>query len=251
MERRSIVVIPARGGSKRFPRKNVAPLLGRPLLAYAVAAGRRAVTVAATVVSTDDAEIAQIAVEWGAEVPCLRPADLATDHVTADQAVAHMIRHLHEREGMETEVVVLIQPTSPFVLPSHIDQAVEMLLDNPDLDSVTTLARLDHRLHPYNLCQFTAGSSWEFILPEQRAAAKTRQSKPAAYQFANLFAARTRTMLETGRFGDRKGGIVVDDAFAWDVDHPWQLRVAEFMLREGIVDLGELPVSIKDRSAAS
>lgn len=238
---KSIVVIPARGGSKRFPRKNIAPLMGRPLLAYAIHAGRRAKLADMVAVSTDDREIADIAREWGAVVPSMRPEELAGDRVTADEAVVHMVRHLLEECGMAIDVVVLIQPTSPFVLPEHIDRAVAMLIENADVDSVTTLARLDHRLHPYNLSFLGEGKCWEFIFPEERDAAITRQSKPEAFQFANLFAARTDTMLAIGRFGARKGAVLVEELFAWDIDHQWQLKVAEFMLENGIVDLGQLP----------
>ncbi len=237
----SIVIIPARGGSKRFPRKNIAPLMERPLLSFAIHAGLRADHISEVFVSTDDAEIADIAQTWGARVPYIRPDDLATDHATADEAVAHMVNYLRVEEGAKIDIVVLIQPTSPFVLPEHIDQAILMLTQNPDIDSVTTLSQLDHRLHPYNLSSIKENGEWEFILPEKRAAAKTRQSKPATYQFSNLFAARADTMLSMGRFGKHKGAVIIDDVYAWDIDHEWQLKTAEYMLKEGIVDLGPLP----------
>lgn len=205
-------------------------------MSYAIQAGLDAELIESVVVSTDDEEIAEVAKQWGAEVPCLRPDSLATDHATADQAVAHMVRYLSEDLGREVDVVVLIQPTSPFVNGCQIDEAVKMLADNPVLESVTTLAKLDHRLHPYNLSFVEEDESWEFVFPKEREASRTRQSKPAAYQFANLFAARSQTMLTRGRFGERKGAVVVEDVYAWDIDHEWQLKVAEAMLREGIVD---------------
>lgn len=233
----AVVVLPARGGSKRFPRKNIAPLAGRPLLAYPIAAARQARNIDAVYVSTEDDEIAAVAEQWGASVPFRRPSELAGDQVPADAAVADLVRRLQDEQGQAIDIIVLIQPTSPFVTAAHIDAAVERLRSEPDLDSVTTMAELDHRHHPYNLAFPKLDGQWEFILADARREARSRQSKPVALKFGNLFAARSETMLTDGRFGKVKGSVLIDPIYAWDVDYPWELHAAEALLAGGFVNL--------------
>lgn len=238
----AVVVLPARGGSKRLPRKNIAPLAGRPLISYPIAAARQARTIDAVYVSTEDDEIAAVAQVWGASVPFRRPAELAGDQVTADAAVADMLRRLREQQGLAIDIVVLIQPTSPFVTAAHIDAAVSRLRDEPELDSVTTMAQLDHRHHPYNLAFPQAGERWEFISAAERNSARTRQSKPVALKFGNLFAARGEIMLNEGRFGTVKGSVLIDPIYSWDVDYLWELSVAEYLIANKIVDLPHVAI---------
>lgn len=233
----AIVVLPARGGSKRFPRKNIAPLAGRPLLAYPVAAALQARTIDAVYVSTEDEEIAAIAQQWGALVPFQRPIELAGDQIPADAAVADMLRRLRDEQGLVIDIVVLIQPTSPFVTAAHIDAAVERLRKEPELDSVTTMAELDHRHHPYNLALPEQEGRWEFVFADERRETRSRQSKPVALKFGNLFAARNEVMLNEGRFGNVKGHVLIDPIYAWDVDYQWELHAAEALLAGGGVNL--------------
>lgn len=236
-ERRAIVVVPARGGSKRFPRKNIASLAGRPLLAYSIAAAQQARTIDNVYVSTEDDEIAEIAKSYGAQVPFRRPERLAGDQVPADAAVADCVRRLQGEYSLDIDIVVLIQPTSPFVTAAHIDSAVDLLRAEPELDSVTTMAELDHRHHPYNLGFMKKKRRWEFFFEEERNEARSRQSKPSALKFGNLFAARCETMLSVGRFGRVKGAVLIDPIYSWDIDHQWQLHVAESLLTNGLVNL--------------
>jgi N-acylneuraminate cytidylyltransferase/CMP-N,N'-diacetyllegionaminic acid synthase len=236
-EGRTIVVVPARGGSKRFPRKNIALLAGRPLLAYSIAAAQQARSIDAVYVSTEDDEIAEVAKRYGAQVPFRRPVELAGDQVPADAAVADLVRRLQGEHSLDIDIVVLIQPTSPFVTAAHIDSAVDLLRAEPELDSVTTMAELDHRHHPYNLSFMKADDRWEFLFEEERNQARSRQSKPIALKFGNLFAARTETMLSVGRFGRVKGAVLIDSIYSWDIDHEWELRVAECLLANGLVNL--------------
>lgn len=236
----AIVVLPARGGSKRFPRKNIAPLAGRPLLAYPILAALKAKTIDAVYVSTEDDEISAVAQQWGASVPFRRPAELAGDMVTADAAVADMLRRLRDEQGLSVDIVVLIQPTSPFITAAQIDAAVERLRNEPELDSVTTMTELDHRHHPFNLAYPAEGGHWEFISAAERKVAKTRQSKPVALKFGNLFAARNDTMLREGRFGKVKGSVLIDPIYSWDIDYAWELHVAESLIAGKFVDLPHL-----------
>jgi CMP-N,N'-diacetyllegionaminic acid synthase len=234
---RAIVIIPARGGSKRFPRKNIATLAGRPLLSYSVAAAAQAATIDGVFVSTEDDEIAQIAESNGADVPYRRPDSLAGDNVTNDDVMVHMVQHLQEHRGSDISIVVLIQPTSPFVMPEHIDAAVTKLRSEENLDSVTTMTEVDHRGHPYNLSLLDDDGTWRFMFAEERANASTRQAKPTVLSFGNLFAVTTDNLFKSGRFGPRKGAVLIDPIHAWDIDYALDLELAEYMIERGLVDL--------------
>lgn len=232
---RTIVVIPARGGSKRFPRKNIASLAGRPLLSYSICAAGQAATIDGVFVSTEDDEIAEIAAAYGADVPYRRPASLAGDDVTNDDVIAHMVRYLQEHRDMNISIVVLIQPTSPFVMPEHIDAAVTKLRSGENLDSVTTMTEVDHRGHPYNLSMLGDDGNWEFMFAKERANASTRQAKPTVLSFGNLFAVTAENLFANGRFGPKKGAVLIDPIHAWDIDYPLDLQLAEYMIERGLV----------------
>jgi len=163
-----VVVIPARGGSKRFPRKNIALLSGHPLLAYSICAAQQAQTVDAVYVSTEDEEIAEVAKIYGADVPFLRDIELAGDTITADEAVSDMVQRIVTDQNVVIDIVVLIQPTSPFVTSEQLDATVSMLRNKQELDSVTTMCELDHRHHPYNLSFSGDDNCWDFIFKNER-----------------------------------------------------------------------------------
>jgi N-acylneuraminate cytidylyltransferase len=131
-----LALIPARGGSKSIPRKNIRPLAGQPLIAYSIAAGLQSRLVTRTIVSTDDEEIAAVARACGAETPFLRPAEFAQDTTTDFPVFTHALGWLKEHEGYTPEIVVQLRPTSPIRPPACVDGAVQLLLDHPEADSV-------------------------------------------------------------------------------------------------------------------
>ncbi len=124
-----LAIIPARGGSKGLPRKNILPLLGKPLLAYTIEQARRARLIDRVVVSTDDEEIAQVARTYGAEV-IQRPADISGDEATSESALLHALEHLAERERYQPDLVVFLQCTSPIREEGDIDRAIQQLLED-------------------------------------------------------------------------------------------------------------------------
>ena len=240
-KRQSIIVIPARGGSKRFPRKNVASLNGKPFSSYAVDAGLHARCIDKTYVSTEDPEIASIAIEAGAEIPYERPAHLAEDDVIAD-TVVDLINNIIEREGAKVSNVVLIQPTSPFVKAEHIDAAITLLDQRPDLSSVTTLSSVDHRFHPYNL-SFKQGEGKMGVCISRG----TQKLSLPDNQNLRVLVLQIYSQLgwklfyPAGRFGESKEQLVVDPIYAWDIDYEWELEIAEFFINRGMVDLTHHP----------
>ncbi len=124
MNDRILIVIPARGGSKGIPRKNVRRVAGRPLICWTIDQAREVQGDVRVIVSTDDHEIAQVARDAGAEVPYLRPAELARDETATEPVVAHAIDEMRAR-GFEPDGVVLLQATSPIRLPGTVGRAVE------------------------------------------------------------------------------------------------------------------------------
>lgn len=131
-----LALIPARGGSKGIPRKNIRPFAGYPLIAYSIAAGLQAEMVTRVIVSTDDEEIAATARRFGAETPFLRPGALAGDRTLDLPVFQHALTWLAEHENYRPEVVVHLRPTTPLRPPDLVDRAVHLLLAHPEADSV-------------------------------------------------------------------------------------------------------------------
>ena len=130
-------LIPARGGSKGVPRKNIRELAGIPLIAHSIQAARDATAIDSVVVSTDDEEIAEVAESHGARVPFMRPSELATDEAPTAPVITHALETLHEA-GEAYDVFVLLQPTSPLRTATHIDEAYS-LYEESDADSVISV----------------------------------------------------------------------------------------------------------------
>jgi len=130
-------LIPARGGSKDVPRKNIRELAGIPLIAHSIQAGREAAAIDSVVLSTDDKEIANVAESHGARVPFMRPGELATDEASTAPVITHALETLHDA-GEEYDTFVLLQPTSPLRTAIHIDEAYS-LHEESDADSVISV----------------------------------------------------------------------------------------------------------------
>jgi CMP-N-acetylneuraminic acid synthetase len=142
---RVLGIITARGGSKGILRKNIVPLLGKPLLAYTVQAALASKRVARTVLSTDDQEIAEIGLRWGAEVPFLRPLELAGDNVPTLPVLQHAVKELEAR-GDIYEAILTLQPTNPLRRAEDIDGSIE-LMERTGADSVISFVDVGER-HP-------------------------------------------------------------------------------------------------------
>ena len=131
-----LALIPARGGSKGIPRKNIRDFAGAPLIAYSIAAGLQSRHVTRVIVSTDDEEIAAVARMWGAETPFLRPAEFAQDDTTDLPVFQQALAWLAENENYHPDFVVQLRPTSPVRPVGLIDEAIELMLTNPQADCV-------------------------------------------------------------------------------------------------------------------
>ena len=133
-----LAIIPARGGSKGLPRKNIIDLAGKPLLAYSILAARHSRYITRVVVSTEDEEIASVARQWGAEVPFLRPGEMSQDNAIVSEAIAYTVKRLGGHS--ENRAFVTLFPTSPFRTPAFIDQMLDILFGG--YRSVTTVKEI-------------------------------------------------------------------------------------------------------------
>jgi CMP-N,N'-diacetyllegionaminic acid synthase len=136
-----LALIPARGGSKRIPRKNIRELWGKPLLAYSIEAARQSHTVDRVICSTDDPEIAVIAREYGAEVPFIRPKELAADRSADVEVYLHALAWLRERESYSPDIIANFRPTNPLRRTGVVEDILQTLLRRKDVDSIRTMNR--------------------------------------------------------------------------------------------------------------
>ena len=233
MKKETIVaVIPARGGSKGIPQKNLRTLLGKPLIAYTIEAALQAKTLTRTIVSTDDEQIKEVSQDYGAEVPFLRPSHLATDIAPGISVLQHAIIYLAEHEGYLTDIVVCLQPTSPLRSGEDIDAAVNLCLDS-GADSVVSLCQAKH--HPYWMKKIVDGRVHP-LMNENENHYTRRQDLPPVYQLNGaLYVTRTNVLLEENRvLGKYTAPYIMPPERSIDIDTPNDLRVAETLLKEGV-----------------
>jgi CMP-N,N'-diacetyllegionaminic acid synthase len=218
---RTLGLVPARGGSKGLPRKNVLPLAGKPLLAWTIeaASGSR---LDAVVVTTDDAEIAALARSLGADVVD-RPAALASDEAGMLEVVLHA---LAERPGFEA--VAVLQPTSPLRRAEHIDATLDALAE-PGSDAAVTVVAVPHRYVPEQLMALEADGQ---LVAVDLAAPLRRQDKPALYARNGpaVLALRADGLAERGFYGGVVRAVTMSELDSLDVDSAADLELAELAL---------------------
>lgn len=228
MTGQTIAIIPARGGSKSLPRKNLLPVLGRPLLHYAVRAGLDARSVDRTYVSTEDGETARAARGLGAEVVD-RPPELATDESPTLDAVLHALDAI-EGQGVEVGTVVLLQPTSPLRTAADVDAAVDLHAKG-GCDSVVSVARNEHP--PQWSFTIEGGLLSPLMGPEFLR--MRRQDVPATYTTVGaVFVSRPTALREFGGFfGGRVRPYVMPQERSIDVDSELDLAMVELIMSRG------------------
>ncbi|MGB2896157.1 MAG: acylneuraminate cytidylyltransferase, partial [Anaerolineales bacterium] len=227
-----LAIIPARGGSKTVPRKNIQPLAGHPLIAYSIAVGLQAQRVNRVIVSTDDEEIAEISRAYGAEAPFLRPASLAQDETIDLPVFKHALEWLAENESYHPEIVVQLRPTSPLRPPDCIDRAIEILLDNADGDSVRGV--IPSGQNPYKMWRISSEGNLRPLIDNDfdEPYNMPRQQLPQTYwQTGHIDVVRASTILEKGSMsGDSILPLIMDPRYAIDIDAAKDHQHAEWIL---------------------
>ena len=225
-------IIPARGGSKTVPRKNLKLLGGKPLIVWSIEAARVARELDRFIVSTDDEEIAAVAREHGAEVPFLRPDEFARDDTPDLPVFQHALGWLAEREGYRPAMVVHLRPTLPFREPRQIDEVVRLMRET-GADCVKSIYREDH--HPHKMWRMRDGRLlpyedtplWRRVGPDC-----PRQILEPAYWSAGLVDAIRREVIERGStVGEVVVPYPVDAEACVDLDTERDFVIAEGLLR--------------------
>jgi len=241
-----LALIPARGGSKSIPRKNIRLLAGYPLIAYSIAAGLAASTVTRVLVSTDDLEIAEIARRYGAETPFLRPPEMAQDNTPDLPVFKHALHWLDENEGWQPEIIVQLRPTSPFRRVMHIDQAVYRLIERPGTDAVRTVCVPFQ--NPFKMWRIQADGLMlplvDLGVPEPYN--MPRQALPEVFwQTGYVDAAWSDTLMHKNSMtGEHILPLVIDPSEWIDIDSPDDWRRAERLLETGELTWDDLGFQI-------
>lgn len=225
MNKTFLAIIPARGGSKRLPRKNVLDLCGKPLVGYSIEAALKSEYISKVVVSSDDEEVLQISQNFGATV-IKRPDELASDTATTFDAIEHTIKNLENYD-----YVVLLQPTSPLRNENHIDEAIA-LLDEKNADAIVSVCEEEHSPLWCNTLDKNLNMS-NFLTDE--VLNKRSQDLPKYYRLNGaIYICKTEKLLEN------KGFFIKENIFAYvmrrensiDIDEEIDLKIAEFSLKK-------------------
>jgi CMP-N-acetylneuraminic acid synthetase len=226
----AFAVIPARGGSKGLPGKNLRVLGRLSLIGHAVASTREAKRLARVIVSTDSEAIAAEARRHGAEVPFLRPAELASDEAGMVPVLQHAVRWLEATDGRRPDLVLTIQPTSPFRTGPDIDRTIDKVVET-GADSAQTVTEASY--HPFFM-KTLDGDRTVPLFPDGHRYVR-RQDAPAVYQPSGaVYATRHEVLMREGRvLGKDNRAIVMGFEASVNIDTEWDFLLAELVLREG------------------
>ncbi len=241
-----LAIIPARGGSKSIPRKNIKIFAGYPLIAFSVRAGLAAESVSRVIVSTDDDEIAEIGREFGAEIPFLRPEELSRDDTPDLPVFQHALDWLRINEEYQPQMVVQLRPTSPFRRKEHINQAVWRLLERPEADSIRTVCIPFQ--NPYKMWRVDADGFMQPLITTNITEPYNlpRQALPEVFwQTGYVDAAWKETILEKGSMTGESILPLVIGAEEWiDIDSPDDWSRAERLFEAGDITFDDLGFTI-------
>ncbi|WP_456324634.1 pseudaminic acid cytidylyltransferase [Desulfonauticus submarinus] len=231
-----IAIIPARSGSKRIPNKNIKLFAGKPIIAYSIEAAKKVNVFDRIIVSTDSELIANVATQWGAEVPFLRPSKLADDYTGIDDVMLHALNWLQENEGLNVKYFCCIFATAPFIRPEDIRRGYDLLKKQKAAAafSVTTF--------PYPIfraLKVNADGNLEMFWPEYLNSRS--QDLPEAYHDAGQFYwAEVNSYLKTKHFFSKNAlPVILPRYLVQDIDTPEDWETAELMFKAIQLKLGK------------
>ncbi len=231
-----LAIIPARGGSKGLPGKNIRNICGKPLIAWSIEKAKKSSFLDAILVTTDSAEIAGVAELYGAPVPFLRPAELATDKASTYDVIRHALAFLQRQDGATFDLVVLLEPTSPLREDDDIDRMLEMLIAKyNDFDSIISVGEVDE--HPSIMKRITETGLLPFC-PELQQTTRRQDNEPAFFPYGVAYIAKTDALLAENTFYTKRStyfkikpyqNYEIDDIYGFlctenIMKHEWRLE---------------------------
>ena len=241
MKPKILAIIPARGGSKGIPRKNIRNFSGYPLIAWSIAAARQSEFVTRTIVSTDDEEIAAVARSFGAATPFLRPAELAQDQTTDLPVFEHALQWLEEHENYRPDVMIQLRPTSPIRPHNCVDDGIKVLLAHPDADCVRGVVLAGQ--NPHKMWRLPAGENapMKNLLDVEGIAEPYNAPRqillPIYWQTGHIDVIRTSTILEKKSMsGGKIYPLVIDPRYTVDLDNLYDWAKFEWLATFGKLD---------------
>lgn len=240
-----LALVTARGGSKRVPRKNIKDFLGKPLLAWTIEVALASRVLDRLVLTTEDEDIATVGKKFGAEVPFRRPAHLASDKSSSYDAVLHAMEWLEENQNYSPDWVVLLEPTAPARQPFHIQEAVKIIKERDDLDSLIAISETpSHFSYARDLKRDEKGIISRAYDGEilRRFTMRTQELPKTYFINSGLYAFKVSNLFDGNRslWGDRVYGYVMDEKYAIDIDTPYDWQMAELKMKLLLDEKGEL-----------
>ncbi len=227
-----LAIVPARGGSKRLPGKNRLVLNNKPLIAWTIEAGLNSSYVDRLIVSTDDQEIANISKEWGAEIPFIRPQELASDKATTVDTIMHAIKSV-ENSVESYDYILLLQPTSPLRTAKHIDEAVELMIEK-GADSIVGVTEVPHPIEWSNTLPDNLSMD-DFINKESYFTRS--QDFPKRYQINGaIYLIKKGSLLSSGRMISESNSFayIMDKQYSVDIDDEFDFILAESLFKKAV-----------------
>jgi CMP-N,N'-diacetyllegionaminic acid synthase len=230
---RILAVIPARGGSKEVPRKNIRLVCGKPLIAYTIETARAAGVFYRVIVSSDDPEVIGTSREYGADVPFVRPSELAQDDTPMVPAVRHAVQFVEDQDGVVLDYVCVLQPTEPLRTVDDIKAAVRKILET-DADSVTSVCRMDD-LHPVFMKRIENDRLLPFCLPEPEGLRRQDVSPPAYVRNGVIYIVKRDVLMKMNSlYGQDCRPYVMPPESYLTIDTEVQLKLIDLLLRERV-----------------
>jgi CMP-N,N'-diacetyllegionaminic acid synthase len=222
-------IIPARGGSKTVPRKNIKDLAGKPLIAWTIEAAK-ASNLTRTILTTDDEEIANVGRQFGVDVPFMRPAELATDLANAVPVMQHALRECEKTDG-EYDAIMMLQPTAPMRTTGDINKALEMLMNDKSIDAVISLTRAAE--YPERMKYLDEDGN---IVDPPFCEAYENQPRQELRQVYEkngaIYLTRRDVILNRNSFkGSKCKALLVTEQRSVNIDTPFQFMIAEMLMK--------------------
>jgi len=227
-----LAVVPARGGSKGIPRKNLCKVGGLSLIAHVARTTRALDWIDRAVLTTDDQEMAEEGRQHGLEVPFMRPDALATDSADPNEMWRHAWSESEKHFGCEFDVSLLLQPTTPLRRPEEVERTLATLIEGGHA-AAATVCTVPADFLPQRILQLGGDGRLSFYLPEGPGVTRRQDAAPLYYRDGTCYARTRRSMIEEARDVEEDCVAVVIDRFVVNIDEPFELELAEFVHGRG------------------